>query len=121
MRASTVSFVILCALALLAPAAQAAAPRTVASCDAARVDKAAGVARTLSDCGKVDLARGAEGAARQALGRLSGALGVRASDLELMSATPTTGAARACGSSSTSRASRSATARSPSRSTSAAP
>ena len=73
MRASTVSIVILSALALLAPAAQAAAPRTVASCDAARVDKAAGVARTLSDCGKVDMARGAEGAraagARAALRR----------------------------------------------------
>ena len=85
-RASTVSIVILSALALLAPAAQAAAPRTVASCEAARVDKAAGVARTLSDCGKVDLGRGAEGAARQAIGRLSGALGVRrdTSDLGLM-------------------------------------
>ena len=123
MRASTVSIVILSALALLAPAAQAAAPRTVASCDAARVDKAAGVARTLSDCGKVDLGRGAEGAARQALGRLSGALGVRrdTSDLGLMSATPTTAPARACASSSTSRASRSATARSRSRSTRTAP
>ena len=86
MRASIVSIVILSALALLAPAAQAAAPRTVASCDAARVDKAAGVARSLSDCGKVDLGRGAEGAARQAIGRLSGALGVRrnTSDLGLM-------------------------------------
>ena len=70
MRASTISIVILSALALLAPAAQAAAPRTVASCNAARVDKAAGVARTLSGSGKVDLGRGAEGAARQAVGRL---------------------------------------------------
>ena len=91
MRASTVSIVILSALALLAPAAQAAAPKTVASCQAARVDKAAAVARTLSDCGKVDLGRGAEGAARQAVGRLSGALGVRrdTSDLGLMRADKT--------------------------------
>ena len=96
MRASTVSIVILSALALLAPAAQAATPRTVASCDAARVDKAAGVARTLSDCGKVDISRGAERASRQALGRLSGALGVRrnTSDLSLLSATPTKGGPR---------------------------
>ena len=91
MRASTVSIVILSAFALLVPAAQAAAPKTVASCEAARVDKAAGVARSLSDCGTVDTRRGAEGAARQALGRLSGALGVRRDtrDLGLMSNTRT--------------------------------
>ena len=88
MRALFLSTVILSVLALLAPAAQAA-PRTVASCDAARIDKAAGVARTLSDCGRVDLRRGAEGAARQALGRLSGALRVRTGDLSLMRSTTT--------------------------------
>ena len=51
--------------------------RTVGGCDGARVDRGAGVARSLSGCGTADLARGAEGAARQALGRVSGALGVR--------------------------------------------
>ncbi|MEA2134061.1 MAG: hypothetical protein QOC68_1970 [Solirubrobacteraceae bacterium] len=91
MRKSVLWFVILSALALLPAAAQAAAPRTVASCDGARVDKAAGVARTLSDCGRVDLARGAEGAARQALGRFAGALGVRRDtrDLRVMRVFPT--------------------------------
>ena len=76
MRASAVSILVLSALALL-PAAGQAAPRTVATCDGARLDKAAGVARSLSDCGSADMRRGAEGAARQAVGRLSGALGVR--------------------------------------------
>jgi Fungalysin/Thermolysin Propeptide Motif len=78
--------VVLSALALLASSAQAAVPRTVVSCDAARFDKAQGVARSLSDCGRVDMRRGAEGAARQAVGRLAGALGVRrdTADLSLM-------------------------------------
>jgi hypothetical protein len=95
-RKSILSLVILSALALLPSAAQAAAPRTVASCDGARVDKAAGVARTLSDCGRVDLARGAEGAARQALGRFAGVLGVRRDtrDLRLMRVSPTSAGPR---------------------------
>ena len=83
---------LLAAFALLAPASQAA----TAGCDASRVDKAAGVARSLSGCGKADLARGPEGAARQALGRVSGALGVRRDtrDLGLMRKTSTGGGPR---------------------------
>ena len=118
MRASTVSIVILSALALLR--SRGAGRRTADGGVVRRgaLDKAAGVARSLSDCGQVDLARGAEGAARQALGRLSGALGVRRDtrDLGLMRDRRRP-PARACASSSSSRASRSATARSPSRST----
>ncbi len=96
MRKSVLCIVVLSALALLPSAAQAAAPRTVASCDGARVDKAAGVARTLSGCGRVDLARGAEGAARQALGRFAGALGVRRDtrDLRVMRVFPTSAGPR---------------------------
>lgn len=89
--------VALSALALLpASAAQAIGPRAVVSCDAARLDKAAGVARSLSDCGRVDMARGAEGASRQALGRLAGTLGVRrdTGDLDLMSVNPTSAGPR---------------------------
>jgi hypothetical protein len=95
-RASTISTLVLGTFALLVPTAQAAAPKTVASCDAARVDKAAGVARSLSDCGTANLSRGAEGAARQALGRLSGALGVKrtTSDLALMRARDVDGGKR---------------------------
>ena len=96
MRKSVLSVVILSALAPLPSAAQAAAPRTVASCDGARVDKAAGVARTLSDCGRVDLGRGAEGAARQAVGRFAGALGVRRDTrgLRVMRVSPTSAGPR---------------------------
>ena len=95
-RKSILSVVVLSTLALLPSAAQAAAPRTVASCDGARVDKAAGVARTLSDCGRVDIGRGAEGAARQALGRFSAALGVRSNtrDLRVLRVTPTSAGPR---------------------------
>jgi Zn-dependent metalloprotease len=80
----------------MSSAAQAAPARTVASCDVARLDKAAGVARSLGDCGRVDMAAGAEGASRQALGRLSGALGVRrdTSDLGLMSVSRTSAGPR---------------------------
>jgi hypothetical protein len=95
-RGSAASILVLSAFALVCSDAYAAAPRTVASCDAARVDRAAGVARSLSDCGKVDLARGGEGAARQALGRLSGALGVRRDtrDLGLMKISSTSAGPR---------------------------
>jgi hypothetical protein len=90
-RLSAVPLFTLIALALIPAAASAAPARTVARCDAARADRAAGLARSLSACGRVDLSRGAEGAARQALGRLSGALGVKAdtSDLRVMRVSPT--------------------------------
>ena len=90
-----VSVVLLSALALAPSVAQGAA-RTVARCDAARLDRTAGVARSLSDCGRVDMARGAEGAARQALRRLSGALGVRsdARELRLIGVSPTSAGPR---------------------------
>lgn len=93
---AVVILVVLSALALLASSAQAAVPRTVATCGGARFDKAAGVARSLSDCGRVDMARGPEGAARQALGRLAGALGVRrdTGDLTLMRVSKTSAGPR---------------------------
>jgi Fungalysin/Thermolysin Propeptide Motif len=74
-------------LALFAPTAQAA-------CDSQRVQN--GLARSLNGCGEVDLGRGAEGAARQAVGRLSGALGVQrdTSDLGLLRARSTAGGPR---------------------------
>ena len=96
MRAPVISILVLCALALGPSAAQAATVRTVGGCDGARVDRGAGVARSLSGCGTADLARGAEGAARQALGRVSGALGVRkdTGDLGLMGVTSTSAGPR---------------------------
>ena len=91
MRASTILTLVLGAFALLVPTAQAATPKSLAKCDSARVDKAAGVARSLTNCGRANLGRGSERAARQALGRVSGALGVQktTSDLGLLRATST--------------------------------
>ena len=87
---------VLSALALVPSSAPAAPPRTVATCEGARLDKAAGVARRLSDCGRVEMSRGAEAAARQALGRLANALGVRhdTRDLALMRISPTSAGPR---------------------------
>jgi hypothetical protein len=95
MRA-TVSLVILGALGLLVPTATAATPRTVASCDGARIDKAAGLARSLSDCGSVDLGQGREEAARQAVGRVASSLGVKrsTSDLSLVRSSTSRAGAR---------------------------
>ena len=77
---------LLVASVILLVAAPAAGARTVATCDGARV--AAGVTRSVSDCTRVDLSRGTETAARQAIDRVAGALRVGWDELRLARSLP---------------------------------